>query len=200
MRPKWFARPDWPLEHELAFRARLMGALRCLPGGDALGDDEAEGLALMLLAASSTGSDDELPRNRDASQKASEAELCTLHKLAGKLAEHIDAMHRPAVAVLTAEGVEPFTLAARLRELQDETRAALSELQASGSGRGAPQKAEAAAVTEAAAAVFERITGQRATHTNYASSGVGGLWPEFLRDVFEALGVKASVASQVRAR
>jgi hypothetical protein len=172
------------------------------PDASAPGHEEAEieGAALNLWSASWSGRDEELPRNRPASLQSSETELRKLHELAGKLADHIEAMRQPAIAALYAEGAGVFDIVPRLRDLQQDAQAAFGDLKPQGSGRGAGVKAEAAAVTEAAAFQFERVTGRAAGFTSDPDTGVvSGTWPDFLRVVFDALGIDASVAAQVRA-
>jgi hypothetical protein len=162
-------------------------------------DADIEGAALMLWSASWSGRDEELPRNRPASLQSSETELRKLHELAGKLADHIEAMRQPAIAALYAEGAGVFDIVPRLRDLQQDARDAFGDLKAHGSGRGAGVKAEAAAVTEAAAWQFERRTGEVVRYTSDPDTGAKSqLWPEFLRAVLDALGIKASIGSQVQ--
>lgn len=186
----------WPCAFRETEQGRaLMAALRRLT---AMSDDEAEGRALLLVAAQDSGRDDEAPASLPASQAATDAELRKLHDLAGALADHIDTLRRPAVGALFGEGADVFTLAGRLRDLQDDARAAFTEAQGA-DARGRPRKYEAAAVKQAAAMAFERATGRHPTRTTSKEiNEVVGAWPDFLTAVFKALGVDASVPSQVK--
>lgn len=199
MNPSWFKRPDWPMEWELDRRTALIQAITELPNGELLSNQASEGQAVLLYSASQFGRDEELPRNRPASRKASETELRTLALLCGKLAKHIDKMHRPAVGSFYSEGGELFNFANQVRETEQIAQFAFGSVEIEDSGRGAGKKVEAAQVAEMAAHVFEHITGKRPTFTTDPQNGqVSGVWPDFLSAVFGALWIKASVASQVR--
>lgn len=205
MNPRWFSRHDWPLDHELQMRTALMDAVRRIPGGAGLSEENIEGKALFLLSASNSGRDEEQPCNRPASRSASERELIKLHDLARKLADRIDALRRPSVAALWANDIRGeaqsiFGLATQLRELSDTARCAYGEVEASEPHRRARTKIEAAEVAGTAAFVFEHISGRRATFTTDPNtSAVSGEWPDFLGAVYVALRIPASVESQMRA-
>jgi hypothetical protein len=200
MNAAWFARPDWPMDHELAMRAALMDAIRAIPGGECLEESDVEGRALMLLRASNAGRDEELPRNRPASQKASEDELRKLATLAERLERHILSMRQPAVSALYAEGAHVFELVRALQATQEYARHAFSALEIEDTPSGAPKKIEAAEVAFLASLIFEHISERRATFTTDPLTGkVRGAWPDFLSAVFDALYIDASVAAQVRA-
>lgn len=184
------------------FGAKLINAIRLIPGSEALDYDEHEdeGYARMIYAVAEGGRNQERPNNRPASQKASEGELRKLAAHAEKLERHIQSMHRPAISALSAEGVRVFELVWLLQELQENARHAFSALEVAGTPSGAPKKIEAAEVAFLASRIFEHISGRRATFTTDPLTGkVSGAWPDFLSAVFDALYIDASVAAQVRA-
>ena len=200
MNPRWFARADWPTDWELAVRAALIAAVQSIQTDGALSDEQTEGNALSLWSASHAGRGDELPRNRAASQKASEDEIARLVVLAARLAEHIDTLHRPAVDALWIEtSGSLWNTAAAVKGLIEDAKHALSAVQAPSSARGAREKVEASHVAEAAGLVFEAVAGRRPTCTTDPVSGeIRGRWPAFLREVFAAIGINSSVAVQAR--
>ena len=191
----------WPCDFaENTIGARLIAAMRALHCGDTLDDDMAEVLARQLYAVANLGRDEELPRNRPASQKASEAELEKLVSLAERLTDHIEAMHRPAVAALVAEGADPLRLAADLQRLRHDPLASLSGIDVNAPAARRPPKIEAREVAIHAARLFECITGRPPTYTtDPATSERRGAWPGFLGEVFAALAINASVNEQARA-
>lgn len=202
MNAAWFERPAWPMEWEIERRTRLMGAVRALPNGEGLSGEKVEGHALSLWAASNSGRLEELPRNRPASRRASEDELERLVRLAAQLADHIDAMHLPAVAAVWRESQgDLWTTAERVRSLSLAAKQAFGEIEVDDvSGRGAGRKVEAEIVAETAGHVFAFVTGRRPTLTVAPGTGhVSGAWPDFLAQVFAALRIDASVSSQARA-
>jgi hypothetical protein len=163
MNAAWFARPDWPMDWEIERRSELMAAIRALPQGDTLLEEVVEGKALLLWSASNFGRDEELPRNRPASQEASEKELQKLAEVSAQLADLIEAMHRPAVQALWNEHRgDLWTVARQLKELSEAAMCALSGLEVQGSARGAGKKAAAAEVSATAEHIFKSVTGQDA--------------------------------------
>ena len=152
----------WPCEFsESQFGAALIKAIRAIPGAEALEPDEVEGKARILYAISRGGRDEELPRNRPASQKASEGELRKLAALAEKLERHILSMRQPAVSALYAEGAYVFELVRTLQETKDNARHAFSALEVEGAPNGAPKKIEAAKVAFLASRVSRLRAYQR---------------------------------------
>ncbi len=200
MTGEWTGADGWPCDFaETPIGLALMAAIRGLPGGGEIAEGEAEALARRIFASASLGRDAELlPRNQPAGQKAAEADLKRLHDLADALARQIEAMHRPAIDALVAEGIDPFTWASRARELREAAHAARSEVEGE-AARGRPPKVEAKEATRAAADVFEHVTRRSATVSTGPETGaVSGPWPAFLSAVNAALGIKASVAKQTR--
>ncbi|WP_397542052.1 hypothetical protein [Roseovarius salis] len=195
----------WPCEFAMSgFGAKLIQAIWAIPGAEPLTEDDVEGKARMLYAVSEGGRDEELPRNRPASQKASEGELRKLAALAERLERHILSMRQPAVSAFYAEtargGRGLFELVRTLQETQDNARHAFSALEVESTPSGAPKKIEAAEVAFLSSRLFEHISGRRATFTTDPLTGkVSGAWPDFLSAVFDALYIDASVAAQVRA-
>lgn len=197
----FFGVDGWPCEFaQSRIGAGLIKAIRAIPGADALTPDDVEAKARMLYGVSEGGRDEELPRNRPASQKASEDELRKLATLAERLERHILSMRQPAVSALYAEGTFVFDLVRTLRQTQEHAGHAFSGLEVEGTSRGAPQKIEAADVAFFASRLFEYISGRQATFTTDPLTGkISGAWPDFLSSVFDALRIGASVPSQVRA-
>lgn len=197
----WIGADGWPCEfEETSIGVGLARAIRAVPGGGGLDAETVGAQARMLLAVSEGGRDEELPRSRPASQKASERELIKLHDLAKKLADHIESMRRPAINALSREGAYVFDITRSLRELEEYARCAFGGFEIEGTVSGAPRKIEAFEVASIAAGLFENISGRRATYTADKETGeVSGAWPEFLEAVYKALHIRASVAAQVRA-
>ncbi|WP_424992418.1 hypothetical protein [Oceaniradius stylonematis] len=190
----------WPCEFEESpWGVALITAIRALPGGDALDGDTVTAQARMIWAVAEGGRDEELPRNRSASQEASEAEIAKLVELSERLADHIEAMRRPALSALTNVHAYPFEAVRSLRAMAEQAKVAYSEINVSSAPRGRRQKIEAAEVAFIAARLFEEVTDCRATFTSHESGNVSGEWPDFLSAVYDALGIKASVPAQVRA-
>lgn len=199
MDSRWFSRANWPLPHEGQLRQALMAAIASIPRREPLTDDDIERKALTLLSASCWGRSEELPRNREASHKASESDLRELAGLCRKLERHIEGMRRPAVDGLYANGFAALDLLAPLREAQEAARCAFSDLDPGAVAIGRRRKIEAEQVTIAAADVFEKVAVARPTFTvDPLSSKISGAWPEFLAAIFSAFGIDASVESQVR--
>lgn len=191
----------WPCEFEESpVGTGLIKAIRAVPGGEALADSTTVDLARLLYAVAEGGRDEELPRNRPASQKASEAEIRKLAEMSERLADHLEAMRRPAISAITQEGIFPFDLVHVLRATIEQTKRAFSEIDITDTPAGAPQKVAAAEVALMASRIFEQITDRRPTFTTDPATGhVSGLWPDFLAAIYDALAISASVASQVRA-
>lgn len=191
----------WPCEFAMSgFGAGLIQAIRAIPGAESLEAADVEGKARILFAVAEGGRDEELPRNRPASQKASEDELRKVAALAARLEAYVQAMHRPALEALSGEGPDVTAVARAMQATREQAECALSGLEVEGTPRGAPPKVEAGEVTAIAAGVFEHITGRRATFSTDPGTGkVIGEWPAFLSAVFAALFIRASVAAQVRA-
>lgn len=197
MNPQWFRRPDWPLEHEEKRREAIIAAIHILDDGQALAEEDIEGLGLLLYHAFLTASDEELPRNRPASSAATDKELRRLVKLAENLAEHIEQMKRPSVSAVHREGADLFSLQRKLKEVSEVAGYSLG-CAADENSRGAPPKVRAAEVTREAEYIFERVTGSVPKYWTEQST-VSGAWPEFLNRIFDALRIEASVRSQVSA-
>jgi len=185
---------------ESPFGEGLIRAICAIPGGDVLEPDDVEGKARMLFSISQRGRNEELRRNRPASQKASDSELRKLADLAQKLERHILSMRQPAVSALYADGAYVFELVRTLQKTTDSARFAFHTMEIEGSPSGAPKKVEAAEVTFHASLVFEHVSGRRAIFTtDPGTSEISGAWPDFLANVFKALYIDASVAAQVKA-
>lgn len=202
MNPNWFQRPDWPMDWEIERRSALMSAVRELPNGNCLSDDDLEGKALLIYSTSECGRNEEMPHNRPSTAQKSDKDLRKLMELCTKTIAHIDQMNRPAVAAYFSEDTSKYgdlwTLREALAQAAETAGHGLgSELE--GPPRG-PRKIEAAQVTEMAGHIFEDVSGDPAKFTtDPISNEIKGPWPIFLSTVFEALRIDASVESQVRA-
>lgn len=187
------------MEWELERRSTLIQAIGRLPNGCDLDAQEVEGKALLLFTTSLNGRDQELPRNRPASLRASTEELRKLNSICEKLVEHINSMHQPSVSAFYSEAGNLFGFAEQAHQVSESAVYALGCVEVDGSARGAGKKVEAAYVTELAASIFEDVTGKRPTFTSDTMTGqVSGVWRDFLGEFFRALNIKASVASQGR--
>ena len=190
----------WPCDFaESAPCAALMQVISLLPGAGTLSQNTLQTHAFRLFSASEQGRAEDEPRNQKASIKQSEAQLRDLDRLASELEQRLRDLKQPAFGTLHREGAEIAALVQTLAELREYSGHALSDLRAAEHARGRPPKHEAAAVTTTARCTFETITQRRATSTTDPATGqVSGAWPDFLKAVFAALTVDASVASQVR--
>lgn len=199
MNAAWFKRQDWPQQHELLRRSKLLAAIRQIPGGHKLSDEDAEWKALNLWRDSNIGLDEQMNRNRPASHRASEGELRKLAALAEKLETHIHKLHHPAVSALYSEGCNIFDFANELESMKYSANNAFSGLNTQDEVLGAGKKLQASIVTEGAAIVFKGVSGRKPTFTtDPVTNEISGDWPSFLREVFSALWIEASVAAQVK--
>lgn len=162
--------------------------------------NKVTGFARLLWSVSEAGRDEELPRNRPASQAATDRELEKIIDLATRLADFIDDIHQPAVDSLFREGTLIFQEQMRLRQLAEYARHAYSEnTKPLRMPKGAPTKIEAKIVAETCATIYREMTGKRPTFTTDPITGdISGAWPDFLQSAFDALAIDASVPSQVR--
>lgn len=180
-------------------RQALMASIARIPRLEPLTDCDIEGKALRLFSAACWGRSEETPRNREASHNTSEKDLREFVDLCRRLEGHIESMRRPAVEGLYAEGFAVFNLLDPLREAQQAARCAFSNLDPSAMALGRRRKIEAKQVSIAAGDIFESVAGVRPTLTvDPLSSEISGAWPEFLEEVFNALGIVASVEAQAR--
>lgn len=179
--------------------SRLIVAISELPGADSLSGLEIERKARLLYSTWNDGKIEELARNRPASQKASEAEIRKFAKLVENLETHINLMHEPAISTLYQHGCHVFELAQELEAMREASRWVFHELNVQSPPRGAGKKIGAAMITQMASSIYSNVTGMRPTFTTDPFSGaVSGTWPDFLGNIFSALSIHASVASQAR--
>jgi hypothetical protein len=76
----------------------LRDAISSIPGAEKLSAAIVDRHATLIVAAANSAWEEELPRARPASQKATDAQLAKLHDLGEALAAHIDNLNQPAVA------------------------------------------------------------------------------------------------------
>ena len=192
----------WPCDFEDSdIGAGLIAAIRALPNGERLDGKAVSDTARLIWAVAEGGREEELlPRNLPAGIKQTEREIAGVIELSRKLADHIEGLHRPAVDALYAEGAHVFEQVSTLRRISEYARHAYPGDDYAADSRGRPKKVEAIEVAHITSGIYERITGAKATFTSDPQTGqVRGKWPEFLENVYAALRVSASVASQVRA-
>lgn len=187
--------------HESLMGKPLIEALKKLAGVETLSEKEIEGKALFIYRHSIHARDLAGNNNLPASLKTSERELRKLHDLFEKLADHLEGLHHPAAVTLSRQGFFPILQAENMRSWMQAVRLARSEIDDEVSEpRGSSPKVVASEVSELAGRVFREITGERPTLTAHpVTNEVSGAWPEFLEGVFNALFVRASVASQAKA-
>lgn len=179
--------------------AALIRAIAALPGAETLDENEIEQKARFIWTQAQWARQDALSRNIPASQSASDKELRDLHKLCGKLADHIEGMHAPAITALSNEGFLAIPMAEKLREMMDGARYAFGACEGQ-EIRGRKPEVEASQVSEIAGSLYQHVTGKRPTiTTDPATGGVSGVWPDFLQRIFDAFDISASVANQSRA-
>ena len=189
---------DWPDLNP--YPARIEDALRRTMDLSAADPAEVEAAVHQIFAVSELGRSDEHASNRPASRITSEKELRAFHDLCGKLADHIDRMHNPALSALSAEGLIARDLMRTLLSAQETARHAFGALEDAPAPRGRPPELEAAEVTQMTAIYYRMFTGRPPTFsTDPQTAEVSGPWIETLRAVFGALGINASVQSQARA-
>jgi predicted O-linked N-acetylglucosamine transferase (SPINDLY family) len=204
MNVAWFNRPDWPMDWELKRRADLMEAIKVLEHADAQDAQRIEGMALLLFITSMHASDAELPRNRQAALKASQTEMRDLMALCEKLRGHIENMHQPAVSALMDEGAKLFTFASEVAQMAEIAGISIGSIDAKKAAKGAKSKIVAAQVTEMAAHLYEDMTGRHATYTTHSNDlhpsgpSISGQWLTFLKAIFQALNIQASVEAQTK--
>jgi len=186
---------DWPDLNP--FPARIEDALRRVLDLEGIDPAEVTAAAWQIFAASEFGQSDEHASNRPASLAASEKELRVFHDLCGRLADHIEAMHAPALTALSREGLIARDLMRSLLGAQETARHAFSGLDDAPSPRGRPPEIEAAGVTRMTAAYFEQFTGRPPSRA-VDDEGEYGIWIDTLRAVFAALHIKASPEKQAQ--
>lgn len=176
----------------------LIGAVKSL---DASVDDaDAEAMAAQLWSASEIGRAVAEPRNRIATEKATRTELQRCEAIARRLSERLSAMHGPAVTALLGEGFDTRRLQGELAAFQQAVVEAWGCDSTTDRFVQGNADHEADHVTQRAALIYERVTGQavtRGTWNDYESR-LTGPWPEFLSAVFAALGIDASVEHRAR--
>lgn len=177
----------------------LIQAITALPGADAFERIEIERKAQFIWELAQSARRNALNCNLPASQGASDKELRKLHDLCSKVVDHIEEMHSPAVTALANEGFVVATTVEELRKLMEGARYAFGACEGQET-KGRKRDIEASQISEIAGSMFEYVTGRRPTITTDPHTGeVSGDWPQFLRAVFDALHVQASVANQSRA-
>lgn len=194
----WTGEDGWPVAFEdTATCAAMVRAIRAIPGAHVT-EAAALGFARRLVAASEAGRVEEMPINRPSTGAGADSELEKLHRLCGRVIDHIAAMRRPAADGLRAEGGDLPGLQRALRQAMEAAQHAYGGT-AAGIAGGRRPKIEAAFVADTAASVFESVTGKRATITvDIFTGAISGAWPDFLAAIFAALSIDASVEAQAR--
>ena len=123
-------------------------------------------------------------------------QLLKMVKLAVALNNHIESMHRDALAVIERLDVQhPFYLSNDLRKLVRAVAAA--PIPEHPAPKGRRNKRQAAMVTAMAAAAYTDLTGKRVTISTRGNKA-GGAFVEFLGEAFKALDITASAEAQAR--
>lgn len=176
-------------------------AIRALPRGEALTDQEVRQLAIQIGDAAILGREQEMPKNRMASARASRDELEGFIALAERLKNHVQNMRQPANnALFDGASFSLSEFSVTLAEAIDAAEVSVGAVEAPAeSVKGAPKKIEANEVTARAAFIYFQVTGEKPTFsTDTSNSKVFGNWPDFLDAVFKGCRIKASVDWQVR--
>jgi len=161
--------------------------------------DVIETHAARIYLATHQGRLDEHAHNRPATKATSDRQIERLHDLCGRLAQHLEAMNRPAIDSLRREGLDGAALAELACLVQERCQHAFGGYDDERS-TGRPPAVEAQETTAAVADAFQRIAGKRPTYTTDPHTGERrGLWPDTVRAVFRVLHIPASVESQVKA-
>lgn len=197
-------------EDRLQRIAAVLASLTLLPDQSA---DSIQDCAERLLIHSRLTSFNDLPRANAGTTKQAIAELDQFEKLSASLIDHVYQMHGPALTALRKpRRRHPFVVASDLRVLVLAASVKMEELRSAPPSKppGPPsknkrvprerqRKRQAADVTEAAAEVFERLTGKRATiHYNHRGRAAGPFF-RFLDSLFRVLEIKADAEAQGRA-
>ncbi len=145
------------------------------------------------------------PQTRAVGTTTTQRELKKFADLAAKLGCHIKSMHndaRDAYHAASADRPNLDDMPAELMYVILAVDKALGQLgPEKPARRQQPKKQQADNVSVHAAQVFTALTGKPATRINdTVTDKVGGQFYNFLAELFVALGIDASAASQVRGR
>lgn len=196
MSGRWIGSDGWPAPYP----AGVADAIRALPGGDTLPDQQMTFLAGLIANAALSGRDLELPAALPSSRKHADESLRKLHDLCDELARHIETLRRPAVDALLAEGLAAANFRLTVEDAQFAARCAFGGTSAPERKAGRNPSVAAALVTEECASVYKTVTGRGPTFTRDPhNSAVSGPWVDFLSAVFSACYITASVESQASA-
>lgn len=132
--------------------------------------------------------------------KQAEDALEILSNRCNELADQIEMLSPSLIEDLFCAGEhELFALPTRLRSLSESAECASEEYVDSYSKRGRPTLHQAGMVTWAAGLAYSQITGKKPSFTtDKATSEIVGAWPDYLEQVFVALGVSAKARRQAR--
>jgi len=158
--------------------------------------DALEIAARQIFTVCELGRADEHVSNRPASNAATAKELKTMRTLCNKLADHIDAMHNPALSELAKGGLFIRDMIPDLRNAAHAAHDVYIEPDDAPPPRSRPPEIEAAEVTTMTAVFYESITGNRPTRS--VDQGEYGLWLDTLRAVFNVLDIQASAENQAK--
>lgn len=150
---------------------------------------------------------------RETSVKSAENELDKLVKLIRKLSVHIEGLHRTSLRAIetalheageiTPNAMHPVRLAEALPTLEGLYREAklwIRETLPDGyRPKGPPGKNQAQLTSIAAKQAYISLTGEEPTYTTTANHPYkrGGRFLKFLREVFNALGIKAKLMKAI---
>ena len=154
-----------------------------------------------IYGAFHQGLNDERPQNRPTSEIRTEEQLKKFIEHCESLNNLIDEMNQPAKSALFYEngnkGLEKFQTS--LGFWVEYGRHAYSSFDATQFSGGRPPKLAAQYVTNETAYQYFRISKKKPTFTtDTITSAISGVWPETLRQVFDAFGIDASIEAQVK--
>ena len=180
-------------------RGRLEEILAALPVLDDRRQTVAKEAEYLWVHAGLMAANDQ-PRANPTGTKQAERELLELRKRIKPLVLHIDKMHRTALDAMEAKGVRSGVVLAN-----DLVRAAIAAWRGVKRLRsqpgvkltGRPGKKRAEAIATATAAIYERLTGRKATIVGKSGKALGP-YLDFLKAVFDACGIDASPEAQAR--
>lgn len=201
MKERFVGLSGWPTDSfaESAWAAPILAAMRKLPEAERFSESELAELAREIHDAARFGIEMSLTNNKKASRAKNERDLFALRDWCEKGIKLLEATHSEAVTSLARMGVYPTVLKKDLEGLAQEIHLALHELEDSEATKGRPKNVSAQEVTDTAARIYERVTGRSPTvTTNTADYSIGGPWPLFLSDIFQALNLEASLEDRAK--
>lgn len=179
---------------------QIEAAIRALPSADAQPSLDVVSLASSIWWAADRGWLKGSTGRRSTTPAATRKELATLARKADALAAHVRSLHAPAAVSVSAEGVDLDDLCARMQNMAEAAKRGQAYVAGVERGRGRPPDQLASDVTARAMEVFKSVTGRELTYTTAPVDSARKVIADgdtFLRAIFDALGIKASVLEQI---